>query len=228
MRGAGWAAIAWVAVSATAQEAHLADLHATLAKLRSHAVEANVEMPTAGQDLTVAKHQLRDWIETKLGSLQDFDRAKAFTVRINDALKTAGPVDGQNLLGTLGEVRVSHELGILTLTTAVGVLCQYDESAYGYRSVNGRWQRIWESEQDDYSPKRYAPQSIMAVHVWQAYKNGREKGPTFVMTLGNSWGCASSWHPIYYRVWRVGASGLRTSDRRFRECVAPDGDLCNG
>ncbi|HLK19648.1 MAG TPA: hypothetical protein VKT81_11855, partial [Bryobacteraceae bacterium] len=23
------------------------------------------------------------------------------------------------------------------------------------------------------------------------------------LTLGNTWGCASSWHPVYYRVWRV-------------------------
>jgi hypothetical protein len=26
------------------------------------------------------------------------------------------------------------------------------------------------------------------------------------MTLGNQWGCASTWHTVYYRVWRVDAS----------------------
>jgi len=29
----------------------------------------------------------------------------------------------------------------------------------------GGWQRLWESEQNDYSPKKYNPQHIMAVHV---------------------------------------------------------------
>jgi predicted nucleotidyltransferase len=29
------------------------------------------------------------------------------------------------------------------------------------------------------------------------------------MTLGNYWGCASFWHSVYYRVWRIGSSGSK-------------------
>jgi hypothetical protein len=104
-------------------------------------------------------------------------------------VSTGDAADDQNLLGSLGIVRFSSESGLLIITTGVGILCEYDESAYGYKRINDHWQRIWESEQNDYSPKKYAPQSIFAVHVWQSFKaGGQEDGPAFVMTLGMSGG----------------------------------------
>jgi hypothetical protein len=202
----------WMAGAASAQDAQLGALHATLATLHSHAAAATIESPGSGPDLTLAKHQLRDWIEMQLGSIEDAGDEKAVADHINETLKAVDATDrgdDQNLLGSLGEVRFSLESGLLIITTAVGILCQYDESAYGYKHVNGRWQRIWESEQNDYSPNKYAPQHIIAVHVWQSFKDGREDGPAFVMTLGNHWGCASWWHPVYYRVWRVDPSGSK-------------------
>jgi hypothetical protein len=210
MRFVSVAAAFWIAQAAAAQDARLDALHATLATLHSHSAEASVETLGARPELTVAKHQLRDWIEFQLGSLKDDSQEKALADRINVALKAVSvtnTADDQNLLGSLGDVSFSSESGILVVTTAVGILCQYDESAYGYRQVNGRWRRIWESEQNDYSPKKYAPQHLAAVHIWQLYKRGSGDGPPFIMTLGNHWGCASSWHPVYYRVWRVDSSG---------------------
>src|SRR5580658_6895757 len=212
MRFVSVAAAFWIAQAAAAQDARLDALHATLATLHSHSAEASVEMLGARPELTVAKHQLRDWIEFQLGSLKDDSQEKALADRINVALKAVSvtnTADDQNLLGSLGDVSFSSESGILVVTTAVGILCQYDESAYGYRQVNGRWRRIWESEQNDYSPKKYAPQHIVAVHVWQSFKDGHGDGPPFVLTLGNHWGCASAWHPVYYRVWRVDPSGSK-------------------
>ena len=200
----------WIAPIAPAQDARLNALRTTLARMRSQAAAATIESPVSGPDLTVAKHQVRDWIEMQLGSLKD-EEEQGVLAHINKTLKAVDASDGadQNLLGSLGEVRFSRESGFLIITTAVGILCQYDESAYVYKHVNGRWQRIWESEQNDYSRKKYAPQHIVAVHIWQSLKGGREDGPAFVMTLGNHWGCASSWHPVYYRVWRVDPSGSK-------------------
>ena len=205
------AAALWMAAAASAQDAHLSALHKTLVSVRSHAAEATKTL-SASPELTIAKHQLRDWIEMQLGSLKDVGHRKALSDQINEALKSVEvtvPEDDQNLLGSLGEVQFSSESGLLIITTAVGIVCQYDESAYAYEQVNGRWQRVWESEQNDYSPKKYSPQQIIAVHVWQPFKGGHKNGPPFVMTLGNHWGCASAWHPVYYRVWRVDPSGSK-------------------
>jgi hypothetical protein len=200
----------WMTATVSAQNAQLGALRATLASL--HSAEPTVETSGARPELTVAKHQLRDWIETQLSSLKDIAEEQAFAAHINETLKAVAIPDigdDQNLLGSLGGVSFSSESGLLIITTAVGILCQYDESAYAYKRVNDHWQRIWESEQNDYSPKKYAPQHLAAVHVLQPFKDGHEDGPPFVMTLGNDWGCASFWHPVYYRVWRVDASSSK-------------------
>ena len=193
---------------ATAQDDPLTALRATLVGL--HSQPAPYDFEAMGPELTRAKHQLRDWIEGQLGSLDDARPDQSFSSRINEALASASvkeAEDGENLLGSLGEVRIDTKLGIVTITTGVGILCQQDESAYGYQHINGRWQRIWESEQTDYSPKKYAPQYIEAVHVSRSFHDGKADGPLFVMTLGHHWGCASVWHPVYYRVWRVDPTG---------------------
>lgn len=72
----------------------------------------------------------------------------------------------------------------------------------------GKWRRIWESEQNDY--QHYTPQHIDDVHVWQSYEGGRPTGPVHILTLGNELGCASAWHRVYYRIWRVDSSGSRS------------------
>jgi hypothetical protein len=202
-----------LAAAAFAQDAQLGTLRATMATLHSHAAAAAADFKTRGgsPELTVAKHQLRDWIETQLGSLKDFGEEQAFAARINEALKAVDATntgDDQNFLGSVGDVRVSSESGLLIITTGVGILCEYDESAYGYKREDGRWQRIWKSEHNDYSDK-YAPQNVIAVHVLQTFKDGHENGPAFVMTLGNDGGCASSWRTVYYRVWRVDSVGSK-------------------
>jgi hypothetical protein len=212
MRLIALAAALWMAAVASAQDARLDALHATLVKLHAHAREATPMEPGGSPELTIAKHQLRDWIETQLASLKDDGDEKAFAARINrtlQAVSVKGAADDQNLLGSLGEVHVRREGDLLVVATAVGILCQNDESAYLYKPANGRWQRIWESEQNDYVPNKYSPQHLISVPVWQLYKDGHEDGPPFVMTLGNSFGCASYWHSVSYRVWRIDPSGAK-------------------
>ena len=135
---------------------------------------------------------------------------KAFAARLNRELEAMGvvrPALAENLLGSVGKIGVNRESGTLVVTTAVGIHCQYDTSAYVYKFLLGQWRRVWESEQDDYSPGKYLPQHIDAVHILQPHKEGKEDGTPVVMTLGNDWGCASTWHSVYYRVWRTGLSG---------------------
>jgi hypothetical protein len=201
-------ALLCLTAAAFAQDAQLDALHATLVSLHAHGEKRSVETSGATPELTLAKHQIRDWIETQLASLTDLQHLQAFSDRINQDLKRVdaqGSRDDENWLGSVGQVRFSSESGLLIVTTALGILCQYDESAYVYERVNGHWQRVLESEQNDYSPKKYTPQQIMAVHVSRSFIGG----PAFVMTLGNGSGCASSWHSIYYRVWRVDLSAAK-------------------
>jgi hypothetical protein len=178
---------------AAAQDAQLTAVHATLVELRSQAPDP--ETMGASEKLTVAKHQLRDWIDIK-----------PFAFRINGALKTVsagGSDDDQNLAGSLAEVRFNEEGGLLIVVTGVGIICQDDESAYAYKKIEKRWRRVWESEQNDYRKGQYNPQLIDAVHIWQKFDAGHADGPPFVMTLGNLWGCGSFWHSVTYRVWRI-------------------------
>ena len=93
------------------------------------------------------------------------------------------------------------------MITRLGIVCQFDESSYGYKRIDGRWQRIWETEQNDY--QNYTPQHINAVHVWESYDAGLPTGRAYILTLGNERGCASAWHRVYYRIWRVDSSGSK-------------------
>jgi hypothetical protein len=61
----------WMPVAGYAQDAQLSALRATLATLHSHAAEAAIEIHGGRPELTVAKHQLRDWIESQLDSVKD-------------------------------------------------------------------------------------------------------------------------------------------------------------
>jgi hypothetical protein len=203
------AALLWMAAAASAQDALLAGLDATLTTLHAHAADTPVANFGARPELTVAKHQLRDWIETQLDGLKDFDDIRTFSDRINKALEAVGvgAGDDPNLLGSLGEVRFSADSGFLIVTTGLGIFCQWDESAYAYQKSGNKWRRIWESEQNDYSESKYAPQHISEVHVARYFGPRGEEGSPYLMTLGHQDWCTSNWHPIYYRVWRIDPSG---------------------
>lgn len=191
-------------------DSRLTALHETLQALHAQ-TDVSAVNPGGGPRLTVAKHQLRDWIESQLGPVEQQGDETKVSERINEALgkiSVAPSTDDQNLLGSLGDVGLKWESGLLIMITRVGIVCEEDESVYGYRRIDGKWRRIWESEQNDY--QHYTPQHIDAVHVWQSYEGGRPTGPAYILTLGNEWGCASAWHRVYYRIWRVDSSGSKS------------------
>lgn len=190
-------------------DSQLTALHETLQALHAQ-TDVSAVNPGGGPRLTVAKHQLRDWIESQLGPVENEGDETKLSARINKALENISippSKDDQNLLGSLGDVGFKWESGILFVTTSVGIVCEEDESSYGYKRIDGQWHRVWESEQTNY--QSYTPQHINAVHVWQPYEGGRPTGPAYILTLGNEWGCASAWHRVYYRIWRVDASGSK-------------------
>jgi hypothetical protein len=197
-----------------AQDKPLEELKAILIPLRSEPLDYSDDYRKVSTPLTKAKHQLRDWIESQLQSLDHQGDEKVHERIINNAIKSADLMpssDEQNWLGYLGDVELTREDDLLILKTGVGILCQDDQSAYTYKWVDNRWKRIWEFEQTDYSPKKYFPQYIESIHEWRPYdyKNGRKTGERFFLSLGHEWGCASFWHNAYWKLWRIGSAGTK-------------------
>ncbi|HLM99583.1 MAG TPA: hypothetical protein VK335_09895 [Bryobacteraceae bacterium] len=80
----------WMVGAAFAQDPQLHALDATLVTLHAHAAEATIETSGARPELTVAKHQLRDWVEAQLSSLKELGHEDALANQINKAREAAG------------------------------------------------------------------------------------------------------------------------------------------
>ena len=204
--------MALCACIANAQDNLLAALNATLAPLREHANDrlSNDHGDTRGatSQLTVAKHQMRDWIEGKLTKFPEKGDTAALSTELHAGLRDARLFCDScfpSFLGFVDDVQLSRERGFLIVRTSMGIWCGYDDSAYAYQWTANRWQRIWESEQNTYAPKRYLPQSVHAVHISPPDQDGGR----LLLSLGAQPGCASAFQPVYYRVWRVSARGAK-------------------
>lgn len=187
----------------------------------------------AGPELTPVKHLLRAWMEQQLPvtswppsteqpvtlpSPTDFSR---LSDRLNRVLSQAGltcPTDGpqqractkdrdDDARGYLGTVSISSldDDRYLLVTTAVGVRCGYDESAYIYaRGPKGEWRLLFESEQDRYGDKEYAPQNFLSITVSPAEVSWTDPAPPpLVGAVGFSPWCSSNWQTLYARLWRA-------------------------
>jgi hypothetical protein len=209
MRRLTWLALVLASSGMAQTDSGLAALHETLQALHAQ-TDVSAVNQGGGPKLTLAKHQLRDWIESQLGPIEHQGDEAKVSETINKALEQVNVArldDDQNFLGTVG-VDLKLDSGLLFVTTSAGIVCTNDESLYVYKRIDGKWQRVLESEQDDHD--HYNPQGIDAVHVWQSYAGGRETGPAYVLALGNGGGCASAWHPVYYKIWRVDSSGSKS------------------
>jgi hypothetical protein len=184
-----------------AQDAQLDALRSTLIPLREHANDRlsndHDDARGATPALTLAKHQLRDWIETRLARFPENGDITALAAEFHAGLRDAHLFCDDcfpSFRGFVDEVQVDREREFLVVRTSAGIWCGYDDSAYVYRWVAGRWKRIWAEEQNDYSSHRYFPQVLYAVHI----------SPPLVLTLGSRPGCSVAFQPVYYGVWRLG------------------------
>ena len=186
------------------QDKQLAAVRVTLLSLRQHPNDHR-ETRGATPQLTVVKHQLRDWIEFHLSTLPRTGKEKALAEELHAGLRDAELFcNDESLcfpssLGFLDDIQVSRDDEFLMFQTAVGIWCGYDYSAYVYQWIGSGWRRVWQSEQDAYTEKEYLPQIIHAVHI-SAPDAARNR---LVLTLGSKPGCASAFQPVYYRVWRI-------------------------
>jgi hypothetical protein len=193
--------------AALAQNGSLAPLRATLAELRRHRNDTP-KSSGAKPDLTLAKHQLRDWFEPRLATFDAAGNEDAINREFQEALAELRCPDGcaTTALGFVDPVRLRREGEFLMVQTSVGMRCGYDDSAYVYQWKGKGWARIFETEQNVYTKADYRPQTIYAVQVSPPDASGSR----LVLTLGSHPGCAGAYQPLYYRIWRIGgASGAK-------------------
>jgi hypothetical protein len=166
--------------------------------------------------LTTAKHQLRDWIESRLAMLSERGDEGELARQLNSDLRAAdldcvyepGPracPDGF-LLGYAAPVTLERQRAFLVVRTGVGIECGYDESAYVYSWTGEGWRRVWQTEQNTYTEEKYKPQHLDAVMI-SPYSSDNDY---LVLTLGSQTWCQSNWHEVYYRAFRIGA-GLQAA-----------------
>jgi hypothetical protein len=161
----------------------------------------------ATPQLTAIKHHLRDWVESRLTPLSaradETEAAREWNSELRDAHLICDPqADCPNwgLLGYLEEVRLERSGGFLILTTGIGIECGFDESAYMYSNSSEGWRRVWQNEQNTYTTAAYHPQTLHQVLI-SPYSRTNEY---VVLTLGSESWCASTWHDVYYRAFRLG------------------------
>jgi hypothetical protein len=199
---------------ATGEESQLASLSKTLLSLRQYAgSHSGVRGGLPG--VTTAKHQLREWIESRLASFPENGDEGALANDFLDAMAKAklfcdDPSDCTlNALGFLDQIQIKREHGFLILTTAVGtgIRCGYDYSAYIYGWERDNWRRIWASEQNDYSEGAYHPQTLHSVRI----SDPANDGARLILTLGTPAGCTGAFVPLSYRLWHIGPRGAGAS-----------------
>jgi hypothetical protein len=188
--------------SVSAQTDPLAALRATLETLYRHRKE-NPDTRGASAGLTVAKHQLRDWVEQRLTKFAPNGDEDAFNRELQEALASLGCPDGcvVTALGFADRVRVHRQGEFLTVQTSLGIACGYDDSAYVYERRADAWRRIFETEQNVYTKSAYHPQTIYSVQMSPPDASGNR----LALTLGSRPGCSGAFQPLYYRIWRIGA-----------------------
>jgi hypothetical protein len=189
------------------QDSQLATVRTTLMSLREH-YDEHRQTRGAAADLTVAKHQLRDWVESRLTTFAETGDTAALSQQLRDEVNAAQLycLDEdqdcfENSLGYLDDLEVNREAEFLIVKTAVGIFCAFDYSAYVYVWKSGSWQRVWENELNTYTEKDYAPQIIHAVHISPPDKDGNR----LLLTIGSRSGCIPAYIPVYYRAWQVSA-----------------------
>ena len=177
--------VAMMAMSVNA--ATLDDLLATATKLRK--LDKDAETPS---DQITFKHQLRDWIESRL-PLGVTGNQLMMDVR------TAGlesPDDIWELtLGYVTDIEITRPQNYpsaIAVRAAVSVSCGFDESWYIYVLTVTGWKRILEYERD-------TPLVNSEIEVAPADRDGSR----LVLITGNHPACVSRFNVMQYRAFRI-------------------------
>ncbi len=164
--------------------------------------------------LTSFKHQLIEWVESKLPSkLED---PAAFAMTLNKELRETGLIcpeghcGADNNLGLLGELKLASATASpdwLIVVTSVGIVCECDQSIYLYEKRGGHWIRQVESEQNGYGKAEYRPQWVEGT-----LSEPDAQGERMFLTTGFNPACWSVWQEGYFRLFRIGTQTAKILD----------------
>jgi hypothetical protein len=213
-----------------AQAPTLDGLKTTLARIREGAPLPKAP-PDAGALVTLAKRQLREWVEQQLPQASNVD-VDPLNARLNAQLQSSGLVGSSacsnpdsagpagpsgppgdrrsEACGYVGDVQVretdaGRDGHYLTLATSFdNGWCGIDGSAYVFQFKDGRWRLVWENEENAESAS-YSPTPISRIVVARRFTQDGEKEapPPLVLTLSWALGCQGTWGGVRYRLWRV-------------------------
>lgn len=208
-------------------------LRATILGLREQHPDAYREVRGATPLLTTAKHQLRDWIESRLKGFPIDGDADSFAAGLNEALETAGVFCEDytrcilTSIGSLDQVRVHRERELLVILTSTGIRCGFDDSAYVYQARAAspaeplKWTRVWELEQNTYTEAGYLPQLIHGLRI----SRRDDAGQYMVLSMGTKPGCSAAFQPAYVRLWRSLLNGVQDELLlNHEELISVDGE----
>jgi hypothetical protein len=199
-----------------AEEAALLEIRALLWPMRAKPFDGPGPRGATAA-FTDVKHKLRDWIEGRLHEFRYPDEVRAFAHELNAEIRSAKlscdwdavppekdcPDRGEP--GYLGEIRLVFG-EMLVVTTGVGIVCGFDQSAYAYYFVNGRWKRFWQSETNEYTEGKYVPLNFLGILLSSRdyLRRGADPNVRLLLMLGRDPAyCESNWYNVYYRVWQL-------------------------
>ena len=202
--------------------------------LREQHPDAYREVRGATPLLTTAKHQLRDWIESRLAGFPIDGDPESLATSLNETLEVAGLFCEEytrcllTSIGALDRVRVVRERELLVILTSTGIRCGFDDSAYVYQprasspAESLKWTRIWQLEQNTYTEAAYVPQLIHGVRI----SPRDDAGQYMVLTMGTKPGCSAAFQPAYVRLWRSPLNGTQAGDLLLshEELISVDGE----
>lgn len=218
-RGVSWLFVGMLfagSIPMAAEDAALLEIRALLLPMRGKRLDT---LGPRGATLAFPdiKHKLRDWIEGRLHEFRNDEEVRAFAHELNAEIRSAKlscawdavphekdcPVRGEP--GYLGDIRLVFG-DMLVVTTGVGIVCGFDQSAYAYYFVDGRWKRFWQSETNDYTEGKYAPLNFLGILLSpQDYvTKGTDPNVRLLLMLARDPAyCESNWYNVYYRVWQL-------------------------
>lgn len=199
-----------------AENTALVEIRALLAPMRANWLDLRGPRDSSPA-LTSVKHKLRDWMESRLHEFPDEDAARAFEHELNAELRSAKlSCDWEAFLpdkecpdraepGYLGEIKVNFS-EVLVVTTAVGIVCGFDESAYAYSFIGGHWKLFWQGETNNYVNGKYVPLNFLGIQVSPRNFDNKDADPNVRLLLELARDpayCESNWYNVYCRVWQL-------------------------
>lgn len=179
--------------------AFAADLEAALAGLRGDC-QAQPDTRCASPQVEPIKRALRLRVEHELTTAPATVDPARIERKLGLALPRAGGHGGcasdDEDADSLGQTGLSlrRDGDWLELRTSVGITCASDESAYLYH-WDGGWRRVWQAEYSYAKGGSYRPRHLTNVR--------HDRAHNLVLAAGVEEWCSSTWHQIYYQLWRA-------------------------